>query len=225
MAGRDGEVTRFGDPAAPRWISAWLERYARVIQVAVGAVTLAFCVVLVWSTLDRGEPTRVWGTAIGISLGVPIVAVIVVILVRYWAPLKAAEALARRENPSAVTLAARLPDGAARSAWPGPPESMPASPFLVIVADGQGVRVMSVHNVSEPILTLGWPEVVRVGVVEYVEKGRAYDGIAIFSPTNDRAVVVQPVRPAPVGMSALKRGGLEHLTRELLARQTDGAGA
>jgi len=165
----------------------------------------------------------VWGMAIGIPLSVLVVVAALLVWARYWAPLKSAESLAKRENPYAAIVAARLPrlaGDAAGNTWPGPLDPIPASPFVVIIADSQGVRLISGRDETEPILALGWDDVVRIAAVEYVEHGRAYDGIGIFGPT--RAVAVQPVRPSAVGVAIPKRDGFEVLIAELMARRPDG---
>lgn len=213
------EVIRIGDPNAPRWISRWLERHARLVRFTTFAVILVFCAVMVGRTIQDGVSTRVLGMAIGIPLGLLGVAAGLVVWERYWAPLKSAYSRAKQEYPSAFAFPARLPRlSGDRSPWSL--DSPLASTLVVIVADDRGIKLVGAGASSERTLALNWKDVISIKQVEYVENGRAYDGIAIFGPTSDRVIVTKPVSVARIGVSTPRGSELNALAAKLLSRRS-----
>ncbi len=214
------DVKRFGDRNAPRWISGWLERNSRIVRIATFSVVLLFCAVIGWKTIQDGVPTRVIGMVIGIPLTLLIVSAGLVVWDKYWAPLKSAYSRVTREHSTASAIAARLPRLSAdimKKAWPWPPDSIPASAFVVIVADDRGIRVIEASDPHGRTHTLDWDEITGIERVEYVENDKAYEGLAIFGPAPDRALVIKPVRPIWIGVLTPHGDELNALAAKFLA--------
>lgn len=217
-----GFKKRFGDAEAPRVIPKRIEHLAPFliglqVSVAVGVAT----VVLVWAFVD-GEPTQILAHVTGVAISTLMCAVLFLLWLRYWAGLRSAFLIARRTNPSKLVLAGclpQLPDDIREQTWPMSLAPIPASQHAVVTVDRSGVTVLSVRNPPNVVIHLGWSDVVSITGVEYVEAGKAYDGIAFHGPTRDRAVIVQPVRVTVMGPRFSRGTHLDELVANLLAQR------
>lgn len=224
MAFEQGQSIRIGDPLAPRWVSRGVERHSRAILA--GVIVLALSVVItVGALLIRdAEPSRVWSFGIGLMVAFVIVLGGVALWSRYWAGLGRAVADAEARRPEALVLGGRLPrllGNTMEEIWPSSIAPLPAAQHVLVLADVDGVRVVALGNAL--LVALGWPQVRAIEVVEYVEDGKAYDGIAIFGPTAERAIVLQPIMPTLVGARILGGTALQKVKNDLTSRRRDGA--
>lgn len=221
------QLPRFGDPAAPRWIGRRLERLGLPILVGVVIFAVAVIAISLWNALTVGDQPRLIGTVVGASLGVLICIAAFALWSRFWKPLRLAVSRTTLANPSSLVVGGRLPglapDVIGRS-WPSSIARYDRPQDVVVIGSPQGLRLSGVGQSPVDLVELSWPEILDIALVEYVEAGRAYDGIAIVGPTMDRAIVAQPVQPTLLGASFPRGERLAALRDELLAYRTGDQG-
>jgi hypothetical protein len=84
--------------------------------------------------------------------------------------------------------------------------------------DGAGVTLHGVDGGS-PVLEQPWALIERVVVAEYVEGGKAYDGIALKAADSHGWLVLQPVRALRLWTSFPRGERLRSLVAEVEARR------
>lgn len=226
---KDGRVVpRVGDPGAPYWLGR-----RPALTIVVSSLVLAGVVVVagfvVWQDLTSGIPTRVIGTIGGLALGG------VAVPVTVWAgwrrllrPLRRAAAQVKVDRPTSRVIGGRLPllGGVEPTSFVAMVDALTTPNHWVVLAiDDTAVTILDSSQPPKVLLQLPWREVLRVAPVEYVESGRAYDGLAIDGPTVEQSVVLQVVRPRLMGARFPHGKELDLLAEEIKALRPLGRGA
>jgi len=217
-----GRKERFGDAAAPRVIPKQIEHLAPVIVGAQVFVGVGIAAVVLALAFVEGEPTRILGVVIGLALGILICAAALLLWLRHWAALRSALSTARRTAASNLVLGGRLPqlsNDLREQTWPMSLAPIPRSQHAIVIVGQSGVTVLGVGSPQSVVIHLGWSDIVGIRGVEYVEAGKAYDGIAFVGPTADRAVIMQPVRLRVAGPRFPRGASTDELAARLLAQR------
>lgn len=190
-------VRRFGDPSAPRWLRKGVESAARPILLALSALLIVTAVLTTQHWISVGDLSKVAGSVIGISIAFLILLAALIGWILYWRPLaRAVHQVSGRTN-GGIVVGARLPafsDSDAARVWPSEVGPMPPPQSVVAVFNAEGATLYNTHKTPERILGLSWSQIRAVIPVEYVEKGRAYDGLALVGSSDATAIVIQLVK-------------------------------
>lgn len=215
-------MERFGDANAPRWMSPALERSAIPIGVAVCAFAVIVIVIAAWQAFESGVGVRLVGLFLGLGIGALIIVAVLFFWLRYWRRLKNAVRQVSIFSPASVVIGGRIPQLAREAtaiAWPDFADPVPVPQQIVLVADGTGLEIVSVTHFPQLIGSSSWQEILDIRPVEYVEAGRAYEGLAIIGSTASRSVVLQVVNVGRVAVSFPRGTALEGIANLLRSQK------
>ena len=184
-------VTRIGDPAAPRWIGRGLLGRRALVFVLLCALVVITLVYATTQAFLSGEPLRASSPFVAAIAFFVFLLAASIVWAAVWRKSRVGLKRAASEHPTSFVTAARMPsvDLPEGAAWLNAP---PVGNRIVILIVGEGVLVLTGTDGS-PLLKALEPEILELEPVEYVEQGKAYDGIAIRTATAPGGVVLQPI--------------------------------
>lgn len=198
---------RIGSPEAPRWMCRHLEARAGVIGIVVVAISGAMLAYAAVSAFTGEDLPRRVGTVGGIVVVVAgtiggLLAWLVV-WSRHWRWTLVVCDREKGRHPDRVVLVARLPSLDL-------PHDSPWHPRLnatrVVVSVGvEGLTIFG--RSSEPLFELQPNQIREITAAEYVEEGRAYDGVALVRSDGPGGIVLQMVEVGTPWLRLLRFAG------------------
>ncbi len=220
-------ITRFGDANAPRWMSPALEKVAIPVRVAVGLFAVGAIVFGAWQSFQSGVGVRIVGLSVGLAVGALVIVAALYFWLRYWRPVKDAVKQVSLANPASVVIGGRIPRltrDVSENVWPDAVGPIPEPQPIVVISDGTGIKLLSAAQFPQIIGHCGWQTILDVRPVEYVEGGRAYEGLAVLGPIPSRAVVLQVVVRGRVSVSFPRGRALQGVANRLLSQRPSASG-
>jgi hypothetical protein len=141
---------------------------------------------------------------------------------RYWKPLRDAVRRVSLDNPVGVVVGGRIPrlaTNVSENLWPITVGPIPSPQLIVLIADGTGIKLLSITQSPQVIASCAWQRIRDIRPIEYVEAGRAYEGLAILGPTATHAIVIQTNDARRVVVSFHRGATLQQIANRLLSQR------
>lgn len=198
---RSSSIRRFGDSSAPLWHISVAVKLAAIVVVLFAVVTV---VAMTWRAIEFQEARQTFIAVVALSMTFLVSVATCVFLTIFFRPIATGLRELKRRYPNLVVLGGRLPrlaDGVIKNAWPWRDAVVPKTQNIVLAVDSTRVLIFGARKPRELLAEVPWSNIIGVVRAEFVEPPlaewvgptRAYEGIAIVGPSEERAIVFQPV--------------------------------